>query len=190
MLNPNPNRPTKKTIIKLKVKCNRKNAHAGREPWPFSSHESTLTGELSGQLLNRLQSACTNKPHPFVKNAYYIRRIAFRLNPFIQQASNCWDDRSWRSNSRIPPWEGFRFYGRVRTPPNIKWLSSAVILNPETNLTRSFMRLTTIFQRHTQTDRQTHNLYDRPNCDNGRLRLRERHYSATSSIPVKLQQPM
>jgi len=76
MLNPNPtnpNRPTKKTIIKLKVNTTEKITHAEREPWPFSSQESTLTIELANQLLNSEQDTkCTNKPRPFVKNMYYI----------------------------------------------------------------------------------------------------------------------
>jgi len=42
------------------VKCSQKIAHTGCEPWPFSLQESTLTGELAGQLLNRLQSALIN----------------------------------------------------------------------------------------------------------------------------------
>jgi len=43
----NPNRPTKK-LIKLKVKCDQRMTHAGREPWPFSSQEITLTAEPGG----------------------------------------------------------------------------------------------------------------------------------------------
>jgi len=46
MLNPNPtnpNRPTKKTIIKLKVKCNRKNYPRGTR---------TLTIQLAGKHAN------------------------------------------------------------------------------------------------------------------------------------------
>jgi len=67
MLNPNltnPNRPTKKTIIKLQVKYNwRKMSHVEHKPRPFSLQESTLTRELAGQLINRVQSALINHIH-------------------------------------------------------------------------------------------------------------------------------
>jgi len=45
-----------------------KNGQAGLKLWPFSSQESTLTTEPSGQLPTK----STNKPHPFLKIMYYI----------------------------------------------------------------------------------------------------------------------
>ena len=44
----NPNRPTKKATIKLKVKCNKEVAQVGLEPWPFTSQENTLPAVPAG----------------------------------------------------------------------------------------------------------------------------------------------
>jgi len=50
----------KKTVIKLKVKCNRKMAHERCKPWSFSSQKSTLTTEPAGHLLKRLKIPLIN----------------------------------------------------------------------------------------------------------------------------------